>query len=191
MRQNQMLKITEGTRNELDGGRRREVLPITPREADSVEGSWLDYTLRDAVLLRPYFDLTRSGMKAEEVSAFILNGVDRIENGQFEFVDGKSLCLREPRGLLAPWSDEIWIAREVWTCQGIEEITRSSRRFSVTWYGGTKEEIFSDAAFNRRGFEARETLSIQLYNLTSARAKVIAAARAAGLSELDELDGAV
>ncbi|MGP9806458.1 hypothetical protein [Paracoccus sp. NSM] len=189
MRQSQLLKITGGTRNELDGGRRREVLPITPRDTETEDAAWLDYSLRDAVMLRPYFDLTRAGLRAEDVSSFILNGVDRIERGTFDRVDDHMICLSEPRPLLGRWDDEIWIAREIWTCPGIGKITGGERDFSVTWHGGTRDEITSSVAFAARGFEDRETLSLQLYNLTAARAKVFAAARALSLPELAEVAG--
>ena len=189
MRQNHLLKITEGTRNEFDGGRRRDVLPIISHEADAeVAGSWSDFSLSDALRMRAYFDLTRSGLKGEDVCAFVLNGIEKVRWGRI--VDGSNpkIWISEPRELFGAWDDEIWIAREVWTCVGIEGITKD-RNFSVTWWGGTKEEIESAVALEKRGFDHRETLALQFYNLSAARQKVLDAARELDLRELEQIEG--
>ena len=195
MRQNHLLKITEGTRNEFDGGRRRNVLPIMPcqpmlgHEADAeVSGFWSDFSLSDALHMRAYFDLTRSGLKGEDVCAFVLNGIERVRNGRIVYDSDPKAWINEPRGLFASWDDEIWITREVWTCVDIEEITKD-RNFSVTWWGGTREEIESAVALEKRGFDHRETLALQFYNLSVARQKVLDAARKLDLPELEQIEG--
>lgn len=195
MRQNHLLKITEGTRNEFDGGRRRDVLPIMSHqpmlggEADAgVSWSWSDFSLSDALHMRAYFDLTRSGLKGEDVCSFVLNGIERVRNGRTADGSDPKIWISKPRGLFDAWNDEIWIAREVWTCIGIEEITKD-HNFSVTWWGGTKEEIESAVALEKRGFDHRETLALQLYNLSAARQKVLDAARKLDLPELKQMEG--
>lgn len=194
MRQSHLLKITEGTRNEFDGGRRRGILPIENilpmpgEEADAeVASSWFDFSLSDALHMRAYFDLTRSGLKGEDAGHFAFNGIERVRNGCIVDDSDLKAWINEPRGLFASWDDEIWIAREVWTCVGIEEITKD-RNFSVTWWGGTKEEIASAVAFAKRGGDHRETLALQLYNLSAARQKVLDAARKLDLPELEHLE---
>ena len=195
MRRNNLLKTSDGTRNEFDGGYRRGVLPIASQqtmhghEADAeVANSWADFSLSDALHMRAYFDLTRSGLKGEDVRAFVENGIEKVRWGRI--VDGSNpkIWISKPRELFGAWDDEIWIAREVWTCVGIEEITKD-RNFSVTWWGGTKEEIESAVAFEKRGFDHRETLSLQLYNLSAARQKVLDAARKLDLPELEHIEG--
>ncbi|ANB32614.1 hypothetical protein M2324_003836 [Rhodovulum sulfidophilum] len=198
MRQSHLLKITEGTRNELDGGRRRGVLPIAQGDNfgfpdDEAVFSWADFTLSDALRMRVYFDLTRGGLKAQDVKSFVGNGFARVEHGEiqrpFDFHNpGPKPWLNPPRGLFDVWEEEIWIAREVWTCADIEEITKGPN-FSVTWHGGTKSEIERAVADLKQGFDQRETLSLQLYNLSLARKKVLDAAREINLPELDELEG--
>ena len=199
MRQNHLLKITEGTRSEFDGGRRRDVLPILSsqpmlgHEADAeVAGVWSDFSLSDSLHMRAYFDLTRSGLKGDDVGSCVLNGMERVRNGRTRPCSEQKIWLNEPRGLFDTWDDEIWIAREVWTCVGIEDITKD-RNFSVTWWGGTQEEIQRAVAMENAGiefpFDHRETLALQFYNLSAARQKVLDAARALNLPELAQIEG--
>jgi|GEM_PF-2882667 len=170
---------------QFDLYQQRQQLPFEMEEGRK------DYSLTEAVMLHCFVDLVGSGLRTAEASAFILNGIKRVERGAFAEHDGKNICLRSPRPLFDSWDDEIWIAREVWTADYAEKF-EDGRDFSVTWWGGTKEEVFSEVAFRNTAETAqkRETLSIQLYSLSKARGKVFDAARALELDELAEVEGA-
>lgn len=171
---------------QFDLYQQRQQLPF------EVEEGGKDYSLTEAVMLRCFRDLVVSGLRTADASVFILNGIERIERGAYERYDGMTVCMREPRQLFSAWDDEIWIAREVWAA-GYSGDSADDRDFSVTWWGGTKEEVFSEIAF-RNAEEAaqnRETVSVQLYSLSKARAKVLAAARENGLADLPESEEAL
>lgn len=145
------------------------------------------YSIKDALMLRVFVDLIAGGLKVVDAQIFVQNGFERVEHGMSESSDGALVLTQNPRGLFDEWDDEIWIAREVWTADYVEQF-KSGREFSVTWWGGTKEEVFSAVAF-RNAAEAeqkRETLSVQLYSLSKARAKVLSAAKGLDLPELAE-----
>lgn len=168
---------------QFDLYQQRQQLPF------EVEEGGKDYSLTEAVMLRCFRDLVGSGLRTADASVFILNGIERIERGAYERCDGTTVCMHEPRQLFSAWDDEIWIAREVWAADYSGEFA-DDRDFSVTWWGGTKEEVFSEIAF-RNAAEAgqgRETLSIQLYSLSKARQKVLDAARAMSLAELADIE---
>jgi len=170
---------------QFDLYQQRQQLPFDMEEGKK------DYSLTEAVMLRCFVDLVGSGLRTADASAFILNGIERIERGSFEKHEGKTICMREPRLLFDAWDDEIWIAREVWGSDYAKDF-EDGRDFSVTWWGGTKEEVFSEVAIRNaaESTQNRETLSIQLYSLSKARRKVLEVARLLELRELVEVEAA-
>lgn len=194
MRQAQMLKISGGTRGELDGGRRRGVLPFgaapAVSEEEEIMAQWEDFTMSDALMFRCFTDLTRAGLKAAVARDMVCNGFDRIKNGRTETHEGQEIMMQPARGLLEDWEDEILIAREVWTADYVSEF-KSGLNFSTTGWGGTKEEIESAIALAnaRETASNRSTLSVHFYNVSKARAEVIAAARTLELPELEDVEG--
>ncbi|SOB98805.1 hypothetical protein SAMN05877809_102337 [Rhodobacter sp. JA431] len=194
MRQAQMLKISGGTRGELDGSRRRGVLPFGGgpffNKEEEIMAQWEDFTMRDALMFRCFTDLTRSGLKGAVARDMVGNGFHRIENGRIDMHEGQAIIMQPARGIFDDWDDAILIAREVYTADYVAEF-KTGLNFSATWWGGTKEEIESAIAFAnaRETVSHRETLSVHYYNVSKARAEVIAAARALELPELEDVKG--
>lgn len=195
MRQASFLKITTGTRNELDGGRRRGVLPFVMATGDggddAAENKWREFSLKEAIAFRIYLDLTRGGMNAAEAQNFVGNGIDRIERGEWDGEWGNRVSVQPERDLLAAWDAEevVWIARETYTADYVAGF-KSGLSFSTTWWGGTRDEVEAAIAKCNAGDRDnhRETLSIQFYNVTKARREVIAAALALNLPEAADVE---
>lgn len=184
MRQAALLQVSKGTRNELDGARRRRVAPFQDPSEDAQE-AWADFSLRDALAFKVFVDLTRGGLGGAEACSFVLNGLDRVEKGWHAAAGGHAE-VSPARALFSTGGEEIFIAREVYEDASLASYL-DGRTWSVTWWGGTLAEIKSAIAFTSG--PGRETVSLHLVDLSRAVREVLKAAKEAGLPEVADLKG--
>lgn len=177
MRLAAMLAITGTTKVEFDGAKRGDFLPFYANQNDTA-AKWADYDLLQAIKLKAYTDLTRSGLTRADACHIVSNC--------------NHACLSEDGSTFFGGSAEnpAFVAREVYYADYAKDFDdpRSEQGVSAHFWGGTHQQIFekifdlntADAAENRK------TISVDLYNMTNAEAEVRNAAHEFGLPEAIE-----
>lgn len=186
MKLGRMIELAGGSKNDFDGARRREVLPFRPignytSAADGVVGDFArhgPYTLMHAVLFKIYLDLARSGLVGKEAQAFsrtVLRG-GRVPRGA------------DRLNFLCDDGGDLWIAREVFTDSSFSDpraVAETGEHFGVDYWAGTKGDIDQYIAQkNAREIEGeRQTVSLQVYNVSGAVRVVRSKAAVLGMVE--------